>query len=64
LEKKGVERMRGASAISGIKMNKRLKDQKRKKLWIEEKKKKAAKRRQEIKEAKQKWPNIWRKLKF
>ncbi len=48
----------------GIKMNKRLKDQKRKKLWLEDRKKKAAKRRQEIKEAKQKWPNIWRKLKF
>ena len=56
--------MRGAGGISGIKMNNRLKDQKRRKLWLEEKKKKAAKRRQEIKETKQKWPNIWRKLKF
>ena len=61
MEKEGVERM---SWKCGIKMNKRLKDQKRKKLWLEDKKKKAAKRRQEIKEAKQKWPNIWRKLKF
>ena len=56
--------MRGAANMNGIKMGKRLKDQKRKKLWLEGRKKKAEKRRQEIKEAKKKWPNIWRKLKF
>ena len=56
--------MRGASGISGIKMGKRLKDQKRKKLWLEDRKKRAAKRKKEIEQAKKQWPRIWRKLKF
>ena len=56
--------MRGASGISGIKMGKRLKDQKRRKLWFEGKKKNAQKRRKSIEEAKKKWPRIWRKLKI
>ena len=56
--------MRGASNMSGIKMGKRLKDQKRMKAWLEEKKQKAVKRKLAIKEAKAKWPNIWRRLNF
>jgi len=55
--------MRGAGGISGIKMGKRLKDQKRKKLWLEDRKQRAAKRKNKIEEAKKKWPRIWRKLK-
>tara|TARA_R110002020_G_scaffold249434_1_gene463362 strand:- start:197 stop:382 length:186 start_codon:yes stop_codon:yes gene_type:complete len=57
-------RMRGAANMNGIKMGKRLKDQKRIKAWLIAKKKQSAKRRLEIKEAKKKWPNIWTKLKF
>jgi|8_EtaG_2_1085327.scaffolds.fasta_scaffold01221_7 hypothetical protein len=56
--------MKGASGISGIKMGKRLKDQKRLKAWMVAKKKQVAKRKIEIAEAKKKWPRIWNKLKF
>jgi TnpA family transposase len=56
--------MRGGNGIAGIKMNKRLKDQKRKKLWLAAKKQKAEQRQLQIKQAKKQWPNIWRKLKI
>ena len=56
--------MRGGNGIAGIRMNKSLKAQKRLKLWIAAKKKRAEERAKRVKQAKEDWPTIWRKLKI
>tara|TARA_R100000458_G_C8240127_1_gene219441 strand:+ start:206 stop:376 length:171 start_codon:yes stop_codon:yes gene_type:complete len=56
--------MRGGGGISGIKMNKRHKDRKRLKKWLEGKKKRAIARKKQMEEDKKRYPRIWKRLRY